>query len=158
MPPVMNRADSRERCRQGWDLRRRGRTWDEVATELGWKSRAAACKAVNKWLTQNPQDDLETMRRASGDTLVEMTTKLAAAVPDALEAGKFRDAAELGKVVIDGVDKYAKLTGQHVVVPKQVDVTVTQTLTQVLAQTRERLMSVIEGEVIDVQETRQVQA
>lgn len=154
----MTHAASRERCRQGWDLRRRGRTWDEVATELGWRSRAAACKAVNKWLAQNPQDDLVTMRRASGDTLVEMTTKLAEAVPDAIKAGKYRDAAELGKVVIDGVDKYAKLTGQHVAVPKQVDVTVTQTLTQVLADTRARLLGVIEGEIIDVQETRQVEA
>lgn len=154
----MNRKASQERCRQGWDLRRRGRTWQEIADELNWKSRAAACKAVNKWLTQNPPDDLETMRRATGDTLVEMTTKLAEAVPDALKAGKYRDAAELGKVVIDGADRYAKLTGQHVVQAKQVDVQVTQTLTQILDTTRAQLLAVVEGEVIDVQETRAVQA
>lgn len=158
MPPVMNRQNSQARCRQGWELRCRGRTWQEVADELGYRSRHSAHKAITKWLQQNAPDDLETMRRASGTMILSTTRKLDEALDEALKDGKTRDAAELGKAIFDGIEKHAKLTGQHVVVPKHVDVTVTQTLTQVLADTRERLLAVIEGEIIDVHEVRQVEA
>ncbi|WP_131827619.1 hypothetical protein [Mycolicibacterium fortuitum] len=152
MPPVMNRQASQERCRQGWELRRRGRTWQEVADELGFKSRQNALKAVNKWLEKNPPDDLETMRRATGDTLIATTHKLADALDDAIDAGKHRDAAELGKVVLDGLDKYAKLTGQHVVVPQVVDVQVTQTVVEMITDTRAKLQAAIDAEVVPLPE------
>lgn len=162
--PTGNRSTTNARAEQAWNLRCTGRTWPEIARELHYGSANSARKAVTKWLQRNPNDDLETMRRASGAMLVNTTRKLDKALDAALEKGATRDAAELGKAIFDGIEKHAKLTGQHVVVPKQVDVKVTQTLTQILADTRDRLLagiesgSVIDGEVIDVQETRQVES
>lgn len=149
MPPVMNRQASQKRCRDGWELRRRGRTWQEVAdeSEPPFRSRQAAQKAVQTWLAANPPDELETMRRATGDTLVETATKMLIYADEARGAGKYRDAAELAKVGIDGLDKHAKLTGQHVVVPKEVNVHV-QSVHEIIASTRAQLMAALDAETI----------
>src|SRR5260370_874048 len=39
--PVMNRQDTRARAEEAWRLRATGRTWDEIAVELGFGSRSA---------------------------------------------------------------------------------------------------------------------
>lgn len=145
----MNRKASQERCRRGWELRCRGRTWQEVADELGFRSRQNAAAAVNTWLRANPPDDLETMRRATGDTLVMTAARALDAMETAIQAGRYRDAAELGKVAIDGMDKHAKLTGQHIVVPKEVSVHI-QSVTEIIASTRSQLMAALDAEVLSV--------
>lgn len=145
----MNRKSSQERCRKGWDLRCRGRTWQEIAdeSEPPFRSRAAAQKAVQTWLASNPPDELEMMRRATGDVLVATANKMLDAADEAIKAQKYRDAAELGKVAIDGFDKHAKLTGQHVVVPKEISVHV-QSVHEIIASTRAQLMATLDAETI----------
>lgn len=151
MPPVMKRKASQERCRQGWELRCRGRTWQEIADELGFRSRQTANTAVNAWLRANPPDEIETLRRATGTVLVDTAGKCRDAMDEAIKAGKYRDAAELGKVAIDGFEKYAKLTGQHVVVPKEVSVHI-QSVTEIIASTRAQLEATLDAEVLSVVE------
>lgn len=153
----MNRRASNQRCENAWNYRCEGRTWPEVAREFGYGSAQNARKAVHKWLQKNPNDDLEIMRRASGQMLVTTTRKLVKALDIALESEKTRDAAELGKAIFDGVEKYAKLTGQHVVVPTEVNVTVTQTMSELVTDARAKLMQAIDAEVLDVQEVPRVQ-
>lgn len=147
MPPIGNRHTSQQRCREGWDLRCRGRTWQEVADEVTppFRSRQAAQKAIRAWLAANPPDELDTMRRATGDVLVATANKMLDAADEAIKAQKYRDAAELGKVAIDGFDKHAKLTGQHVVVPKEISVHV-QSVHEIIASTRAQLMAAIDAE------------
>lgn len=157
----MDRKSSTARAEEAWRLRCTGRTWSEVATECGYRRHDTARKAVAKFLQKNPPDDLETMRRMSGEMLITTAKKLGQALDSALDADKTRDAAELGKAIFAGVGEWAKLTGQHITQPKQVDVTVTQTITEVIAHTRERLMAVIDADFIDVTEQpapRQVEA
>lgn len=151
MPPIGNRKTSDARCKQGWQLRCRGRTWQEVADEVNppFRSKQSAQKAVQTWLRKNPPDDLETMRRATGDMLKATSEKMFDAMEQAIEREKFRDAAELGKVALDGVEKHARLTGQHVVVPKEVNVHV-QSFTEIVASTRSQLMAALEAKAADM--------
>lgn len=153
----MNRAASTARAEQAWKLRCTGRTWPEVARELGYRRQDTARKAVAKWLERNPNDDLETMRRASGEMLMTTTRKLGQALDIALELEKTRDVAELGKAIFDGVEKYAKLTGQHVVVPTVVDVNVTQTVVEMITDTRAKLQAAIDAEVVPLPEQQEIQ-
>lgn len=146
----MNRQASNQRAEQAWNLRCLGRTWPEVARELGYRRQDTARHAVAKWLQKNPNDDLETMRRASGMMLVNTTRKLNQALDLALDLGKTRDAAELGKAIFDGVEKYARLTGQHVVKPTEINLNVNQTLVEILVDTQARLMDVIDADVVEL--------
>lgn len=141
MPPVMDRKASTQRCRQGWDLRCRGRTWQEIADQLGYKSKHNAYAAVTRWIKQNPPDDLTTLRRATGDTIRHLATRLADEAHHALEEGQRAEAANLARAALDGLDRYAKLTGQHI----PIEVNVNVTATQALADTRARLLEAIDN-------------
>lgn len=155
MPPVMNRKASNKRCEQAWELRCSGRTWSEVAREVGYNSPQAALKAVKSWLEKNPPDELETMRRASGDMLTRGIDKLFKAMEVAERRGELRTLAELVKVAFDGIDKRAKLRGEWVAVPTQVDVTVVQTMTEILTDTKARLLDAIDAEIVALPEVDQ---
>ncbi|WP_156750792.1 hypothetical protein [Mycobacterium sp. 852013-50091_SCH5140682] len=149
MPPVMDRKSSTERAERAWRLSLRGRTWQEVADAEGFRSRQSARKAVEKWLQKNPTDDIERLRRATGDSLTMVIHTLLDSLEKAHEAGRHRDVAELGKVVLDGLDKRAKLQGLHIAVPQVVDVNV-QTMTEILTDTRARLLDAIDAEVVEL--------
>ena len=137
----MDRKSSNQRCRQAWELRCRGRTWQEIADQTGYKSLHAANAAVNRWLKKNPPDDLHTLRRATGDTIRHLATRLADEAHHALEEGQRAEAANLARAALDGLDRYAKLTGQHI----PIEVNVNVTATQALADTRARLLEAIDN-------------
>jgi hypothetical protein len=137
----MNRTASRKRAAQGWELRTKGRTWNEIATTLGWGSSAAAYNAVTKWIQQNPPDELAIMRRATGHRLMAITNDLLDSLAEAKDAGDHSAVATLGRAAIDAIDRYAKLTGQHI----PIEVNVNVTATQALADTRARLLEAIDS-------------
>jgi hypothetical protein len=150
MPPIGNRQTSDERCQRGWDLRKQGHTWATIADTLGYRSVQSAQKAVSAWLRRNPPDDIETLRRATGDILIDTINKLRASLDVAIEKGGTTSVAELGRAVFDGCDRYAKLTGQHIIPPTEVNVNVS--VTEALAATRRKLLDVIDAEVLDAKE------
>lgn len=152
MPPVMDRKSSRARAEQAWRLRVRGRTWQEIADEVGFKSRHSAFKAVRTFLEKNPPDDIETMRRAVGQVMVETIATVRESMEEAHDAGNHRNVAELGKVILDGLDKRAKLEGLYVAVPTVVDVNVTQTVVEMITDTRAKLQAAIDAEVVPLPE------
>ncbi|WP_301121088.1 hypothetical protein [Mycolicibacterium fortuitum] len=157
MPPVMDRKSSRARAEAAWRLRVRGRTWQEIADEVGFKSRHSAFKAVRTFLEKNPPDDIETMRRAVGQVMVETIATVRESMEEAHDAGKHRDVAELGKVILDGLDKRAKLEGLYVAVPQVVDVQVTQTVVEMITDTRAKLQAAIDAEVVPLPEQQEIQ-
>jgi hypothetical protein len=141
MPPVMDRTSSRKRAAQGWELRVKGRTWNEIAQTLGYGTHAAAYNAVTKWIKQNPPDELAVMRRATGHRLMSITNDLLDSLAEAKESGDHAAVATLGRAAIDAIDRYAKLTGQHI----PVEVNVNVTATQALSDTRARLLEAIDA-------------
>lgn len=150
--PSGNRAHTRARAEKAWRLRVRGRTWQEIADELEFKSRHSAQKAVRTFLEKNPPDDIDTMRRAVGQVMVEVISTVRDSLDEAHDAGKHRDVAELGKVLLDGLDKRAKLEGLYVAVPQVVDVQVTQTVVEMITDTRAKLQAAIDAEVVPLPE------
>lgn len=143
----MNRKSSNARCRAAWELRCRGRTWQEIADQTGYKSLHAANAAVTRWLQKNPPDDLTTLRRATGDTLRNLATRLADEAHTALDEGNRTEAATLARAALDGLDRYAKLTGQHI--PTTTDINVNVTAVQAIADTRARLLETIDAELAE---------
>lgn len=150
--PTGNRTHTRARAEKAWRLRVRGRTWQEIADEVGFKSRHSAQKAVRVFLEKNPPDDIATMRRAVGLVYAETLATLRDSLDEAYEAGKHRDVAELGKVILDGADKTAKLEGLYVAVPTVVDVQVTQTVVEMITDTRAKLQAAIDAEIVPLPE------
>ncbi|UVT31618.1 hypothetical protein SEA_MASK_86 [Mycobacterium phage Mask] len=151
----MNRHDSNERCRRAWELSLRGRSWPEIAEAENFKSRQSARKAVANWLRKNPPDEIEVLRRATGDTLTMVIHKLLDSLDKAYAAGRHRDVAEIAKVALDGLDKRAKLQGLHVAVPQVVDVQVTQTVVEMISDTRAKLQAAIDAEVVPLPDQQQ---
>jgi hypothetical protein len=137
----MDRKASTQRARDAWELRCRGRTWQEIADQLNYSTLHAAYAATTKWLQKNPPDDLNTLRRATGDTLRNLATRLADEAHQALDDGNRTEAATLARAALDGLDRYAKLTGQHI----PIEVNVNVTATQALADTRARLLEAIDN-------------
>jgi hypothetical protein len=155
MPPIGNRATSDARCAEGWKLRQRGHTWEHIAHEIGYRSKQSAQQAIQGWLKRNPPDDIETLRRATGDILIETIGKLRDTLDVAISKGQTTAVAELGRAVFDGCDRYAKLTGQHIVPPTEVNVTMT--ITEAIEGTRKRLLGAIDAEVVDVVEAKELE-
>lgn len=147
MPPVMDRKSSNERCERAWKLRVAGRSWQEVADAVGFKSRQNACAAVNKWLKKNPPDQLETARRANGDGIRLVRATLFESMAAAKRANQHRTVSELGRTILESFEKEARLLGLHIAVPTEVNVTV-QTMAEILTDTRARLLDVIDAEVV----------
>jgi hypothetical protein len=155
MAPSGDRQTTRARAEAAWRLRVRGRTWQEIADEVGFKSRHSACKAVRTFLEKNPPDDIDTMRRAVGQVMVETLATVRDSLDEAHRLGKHRDVAELGKVVLDGLDKRAKLEGLYVAVPQVVDVNVTQTVVEMITDTRAKLQAAIDAEIVPLPSEQQ---
>ena len=148
--PSGNRAHTNARAERAWRLRVRGRTWQEIADEVGFKSRHSAQKAVQAFLRKNPPDDIDTMRRAVGQVMNETMATVRDSLDNAHAEGRHRDVAELAKVILDGADKRAKLEGLYVAVPQVVDVNVTQTMTELVSDTRAKLQAAIDAEVVEL--------
>lgn len=149
MPAVMNRQDSTARAERCWRLRIRGRTWQEVADDEGFRSRRSAQLAVERWLKRNPQADVEVLRRAMGDGIELLRRDLQDTLDTCKAHGQAIRVAQLGQVILDSYDKQAKLMGLHIAVPAEVNVTV-QSMSQMIDDTRRRLMNAIDAEVVDL--------
>lgn len=56
MPPVMNRSASQKRTEDAYVKHLLGHTWQQIADELGYRSRQGAATAVARYLDRNPPD------------------------------------------------------------------------------------------------------
>lgn len=148
MAPAMTRTNSNARAERCWRLRVRGRTWQEVADDQGFRSRRAAQKAVEQFLKRTPPPDVVTLRRAMGDGLTMVREQLLDSMDAAQAKGDHRGVAMIATVVVEAFDKQAKLMGLHIAVPAEVNVNV-QSMTQILTDTRARLMAAVDAEVVD---------
>ena len=73
-PRRKTRADAMQRAAQAWQLRVAGRTWQQIASTLGYSDPANVVRAVREYYGQLPQPDREELRelaRARGEVLFE---------------------------------------------------------------------------------------
>jgi hypothetical protein len=150
MPPVMSRQDSRSRAEQAFALHACGRTWADISRELGYKSRSAACDAVTRLHRATPAASPDVVRRSATETLRLLRSMLFDRVVVAKAAGDDDTLIALHRELTRNLSETAKLHGAYAA--QQIDVNVTQTPSELIAEAREKLLAVIDAEVVEPRE------
>lgn len=148
MAPVMSRQDSRSRAEEARRLRAVARTWSEIAIELGYGSPSAAYMAVQRLEKRTPAVSADAVRRSASEGLRVMRAVLFEQFADAKVRADNEDLVMIGKELRQNINDDAKLHGAHAPQRSQLDVNVRQSAMTIIADARERLLSVIDGEVV----------
>lgn len=158
---MSTRQDSRSRAEAAYRLRAVGRTWDEIATEVGYRSRQGAQQAVERLEKRIPAQSVDTVRRSSSEGLRIVRAVLFERFADAKVRGDNEDLLMLAKELRNNISESAKLHGAHAPQRTEVEVTVSsaseaidQLERQLLAlatarQTQPALSATIDAEVIE---------
>lgn len=151
MAPVMPRRDSRARAVEALRLRACCRTWQEVADELGFRTRGGAQMAVNRLVAAMESDPRygAVERAVSAATLRELGSRLFPLYEAAADRADEEAAASLSKELRSVVVDHARLTG--IAAPQRAEVNVNLSLGEMIAQTRQRLRALdntVDAEVI----------
>jgi hypothetical protein len=152
MGQVMPLRDSRARAERAFQLRAIGRSWRQIATELGYKSNGAAQTAVARHEQREGPEPVERTRRS----LVESTRITTSVLFDRFAAAVSREddqtVAMLNREIVRNRDQLAKLLGAYAPERSEVDVNVHSTTTAILAEARQRLLAIdgtIDAEIIE---------
>ncbi|MGE2690098.1 hypothetical protein [Mycolicibacterium pulveris] len=145
----MSRRDSRARAEEAFALRAIGRTWAEVSAELGYRSRGAAQLAVARLHARQPATSPETVRRSSTESLRIMRSILFERFAAAKQAGDDQTLIGLHRELTRNLSEAAKLHGAHAPEKLDVDVTVRQSPSEILAEAQERVLAIIDAEIED---------
>ncbi|VBA56243.1 hypothetical protein LAUMK41_02009 [Mycobacterium attenuatum] len=145
----MSREDSRRRAERARWLRGTGKTWQQIADSEGFRSRRAAQLAVARLAEAEPAENPVTLRRTAADGLRITRSIMFAGLAEAKQAGDHQAVVSYARAIGDNIDKDAKLNGLHVPVAQQVDVNVSQSLPSLIADTRQRMLEVLDAEVVD---------
>ncbi len=157
----MTREDSRRRAERAHRLRALGRTWQEIADAEGFQSRGAARTAVARYTSTEPAESAEEVRRSASETLRITRSILLGRVASATQRGDDQTLVTLAREVHRNLDQWARLAGAYAPTTQQVDVTVSTSPQEIIAETERRLLTlaaerqqqqlpanIIEGEVI----------
>lgn len=154
MPPVGPRKDARTRAAEAYRLRCMNRTWDEIATALGYGSPSSAFKASNGHIKRMPAEDQDLARAYSAGTYKQVIAQLYEVAARAKKLDKLTNAVQALEAIANTQDKHDRLEGLQIAVPTKVDIQVTSRVA-VLDRAEEQLMAiaqrrpnVIDAEVI----------
>lgn len=143
----MNRYDTRTRAERALRLRSAGHSWATISEELGFKSRSGARLAVDRLLNSTAPDSVTTQRRTAVEALRTLRAILFDSIVDAKAAGDFAAVGALSDRARLNVAEEARIDGLYA--PNKLDVKVDMTVAEALDQYRDRLLAVIDAEVID---------
>jgi hypothetical protein len=146
----MTLAKSRERAERVFVMREVDqKSWSQIAQALGFKSTGAAQMAYTRFLQRNPLPDGTAVRAGILErkryTLSLAVRSLAAAAAD----GDHQAVARLVDTVTKADAELARLYGLS---REQVDLTVTQSPQQIIAEARDRLLAAVDAEVVECRE------
>jgi len=147
----MSHRASRARAIEALQLRARRKTWTEISSELGFRSRDGARLAVNRLIRSDVRDPVAE-RAASVEKLRVQESALFELYEAAVARRDEEAAAMLSKELRLLVTDAAKIDGHYSPQRTQVDVLIHQTPAAIIADARERLMSVIDAEVVHMRE------
>jgi hypothetical protein len=146
----MSRQDSRSRAEQAFALHACGRTWADISRELGYKSRSAACDAVARLHRSTPAASPDAVRRSATETLRLLRSMLFDRVVVAKQNNDDDTLIALHRELTRNLSETAKLHGAYAA--QQIDVTVTQTASELIAETKQRLLEIVDAEVVEPRE------
>lgn len=154
----MSTYASRERAAEAFQLRASRYSWREVADRLGYRSIGAAQSAVNRHVERLRREPTATSVEAHKFAIETRTRALSQRFAAAYRSGDDDTLVTLNREIARNEAELAKLTGMYA--PQQVDVTVSASPQEIIAETERRLLAlaaerqqslpgnIIEGEVI----------
>lgn len=149
VPPDRPRADSRARAEAAFKLKCRGRTWQEIADELGFKSRNSALNAVRRMMLREAPESLETRRAYTVGAYRQSLASLFRTLEKAETANDVEAVVSIARAIGYIADKNARLTGQQIPVIQEVEhnvhVEVKTTATSVIDQAEKDLLAITAG-------------
>ncbi|MGP4054134.1 hypothetical protein ACTWP6_04810 [Mycobacterium sp. 4D054] len=151
-----SRQDSRARVEEASRLRASGRTWDEIATAVGYRSRQGAQQAVERLRKRNPLASAESQRRTASEGLRIVRAVLFEEFASAKQRGDSDSLVAYAKEIRQNISEDAKLHGAYAPVRSQLDVNVRQDASAIIAEARDRLLSVVDAEVIEIPTRKEI--
>jgi uncharacterized protein YegP (UPF0339 family) len=138
---VGTRQDTRRQAERAAALKAVGRTWQEIADVLGYRSRQAAQQAVERLQKRNPPESVESARRSATETLRIVQAVLFEQFADAKQRGDNDDLSMLARELRNNVGEVAKLRGLYAPARSEVDVNIHQTATAILDRAESELLA-----------------
>lgn len=160
---MTTRLDARHRAEHAERMAATGATWQEIADQLGYRSRQAASQAVKRLGVRTPPETVEQARAKHDNALRLLQRSNFTRYLTALQAGDDNTALQYSKEIRSAVAERAKLVGAYVPSQAVLDVNVSSDagviidrmeseLLALVAQDRHpktALGDVIDGEVIE---------
>jgi AraC-like DNA-binding protein len=153
MAPTGNRQDARRRAERAHQLRAIGRTWQEIADVLGYRTRQSAMHAVARLLDRTPPVRAEALRRQEAEELRIRRAALHERFADARQRKDDDALVSLNRELDRVATRWSKLHGLDAPERQEVNVNVTQTATAIIADARERLLAVVDAEIVELPRT-----
>lgn len=118
-----------------------GATWQEIADQLGYRSRQAAQQAVSRLTDAAPPETVE-QARAKHDAALQLLQRTGfTRYLNALQGNDDDTAVKYAKELRGIVTERAKLSGAYAPLTQQVDVNVTTTATAVIDRMESELLA-----------------
>ncbi|GAA1462705.1 hypothetical protein [Williamsia maris] len=137
-------AESRARAAEVFHQRAAvGRTWQQIADSLGFRSIGAVQTAYKRYCESIPSPAVEEVRAEIRERKRITNSVALSSLVEAKRASDHQAVARLIDTMTRSDAELAKLYGLS---SETVDVNVTQTSTAIIADARERLLAVIDGE------------
>jgi hypothetical protein len=150
MAPKMSAYDSRARAKEAFDLRASRHSWREVCDRLGYRSVGAAQTAVNRHVARERREATPTSIETHKAGIETRTRALNHRFAAAFRSGNDDTLIGLNREIARNEAELAKLAGMYE--PATVNVNIHTTATQIIADARERLLAVVDAEVIEQKE------
>ncbi len=143
MAPTGNRQDARARAEEAFRLRAVGRTWAEIAAQLGYRGRQSAQDAVRRYLERNAPESPEAARRSASEGLRITKSVLFAELAAAKQRGDSQGLVATAKAIADMIEKDARLNGLHAPQRTEVDVSVSTDPRAVIDRLETELLALV---------------
>ncbi|MBF6161059.1 hypothetical protein [Nocardia cyriacigeorgica] len=153
MAPKMSTYDSRQRAEDAFNLRASRHSWREVCDRLGYGSVGAAQAAVNRHVERRRREALPVSVETHKAGIEIRTRALNQRFVAAYKSGDDNTLVALNREIVRNEAELARLGGMYE--PETVTITVAQTPTAIIAEARERLLAVVDAEVVEPKEIGQ---
>lgn len=137
----MSHHDSRARAEEAFRLKACGRSWQEIADEVGYKTRAGARQAVERLLAQTAPETIEAGRQTAAESLRVVRSVLFGRFAAAARREDDQTLAALSREIHRNVGEAAKLGGLYAPVKHDVDVRVEQSATAIVDRAEQELLA-----------------
>jgi phage major head subunit gpT-like protein len=118
-----------------------GKTWTDIATQLGYSGPGSACKQITTWARKQPPEALSEHRMYSVETRRMVMTQLWELTATAKRDGKISDAVTALRAIADIQDRQDRILGIQPT-PAEITVNVTGTAASVIDQAEQQLLAI----------------